>query len=539
MPTRHEAVALLIVLLLQFTPAQPSRANAVQAASDGKYGGTAVIGLKGDFDSLNELNAGDADALQVIDHLLFMSLTRLDAKLKTVPYLAEAWQFSPGDTVLTFHLRQDVFWTDGPQTTAEDVLFTYHVATDPATAYPAASRFDLVKSADLVDRFTVRFHLAKNYPDVLHHLQMPILPKHLLAGIPAGKMAEAAFNRRPIGNGPYILKEWLGNQKLVFEANPDFALGRPYLDRIVFVIIPDETVLFSNLLSGEVDIVPALTPEQKNLLRQNRRIRLLQYHSRGYTFAAWNLADPRLTKRVRQALTYAIDREEIIATLLEGSGQPIQGPIMPFVWAYDPSLTGIPFDLRRARALLAREGWRDSDGDGLVDKNGKPFLITLKTNAESRLRRDVAVMIQAQLAKIGIMVRIQTVEWNLLLQQVFEKRDFDGLILGWDADFAVDPAPVWHSRSIESGYNFIGYKNPRVDELLESGRTAGSRESARKYWFEFQRIIAEDCPYTFLFMKDNLAGISSRVHDVQMDERGFLANVTSWWIPADLRKYSK
>jgi len=225
-----------------------------------RFGGTVVIGTTGDFDSFNELNAADSDALQVIQYMLFMSLTALDENLQFAPQLAEAWEFAPGDTVLTFHLRREVFWTDGVPTTAHDVLFTYRLAIDTTVAYPAGSRFDQTSKVEAVDDHTIRFHFKQPYPDALFDTQMPILPKHLLEKIPPEKIAVCEFNRQPVGNGPFKLVEWQANQRLVFEANQQYAYGRPKLDRVVFQIIPDETVLLTNLMTGAVDVVSSLSP---------------------------------------------------------------------------------------------------------------------------------------------------------------------------------------------------------------------------------------------------------------------------------------
>ncbi len=502
-----------------------------------RYGGTVLIGLKGDFDSLNELRAADSDALQVIQFMLFRSLTRLDEHLQFAPDLAQSWRFSHGDSVVTFELRRDVRWSDGVPTTAEDVWFTWRLAIDPEVGYPAASRFDLVDTVIVAGRYEVQFRLRRPYPDVLYDLQMPILPKHVLEKIPPDSLSAAPFNRQPIGNGPFILKEWKANRRVVLEANPNYPPQRPYLNRVVFTIIPDETVLLNSLLTGEVDVVPSLTPLGFRQAQEHPQVRAIRYQGRNFTFVGWNNRHPFFTVQVRRALTHAINKQEIIQTLLQGFAQPANGPLLPFVWAYDPELPTLEFDPEKARRLLAEAGWQDTDGDGVREKNGQPFEFSLKTNAGNQIRRDVAVMIQAQLRQIGVRVNVDIVEWNLLIRQVFGEKDFDALILGWDADFTVNPAPLWHCRAIEEGYNLVSYCNPRVDSLLELGRSISDRERARPIWGEFQRIIVEEAPYTFLFIPDQLAGVRRRVHGVDMDVRGFLAGITGWWIPAQQRKY--
>ncbi|MGH7454532.1 MAG: ABC transporter substrate-binding protein, partial [bacterium] len=244
---------------------------------DAQIDGTVFIGVTGDFDSFNELNAADSEALQVIQYMLFMSLTTLDENLQFAPQLAESWEFSPGDTVLTYHLRKDVLWTDGAPTTAEDVSFTYQLAINPNVAYPAAGRFDQTGKVEVLDDYTIRFHFKQPYPDDLFYTLMPILPKHILEKIPPEKIAECEFNRQPVGNGPFQLVEWQANQRLTFEANARHALGRPRLERVVFQIIPDEAVLLTNLMTGAIDIAAGLSPLSFKQIESQAKLQARRY----------------------------------------------------------------------------------------------------------------------------------------------------------------------------------------------------------------------------------------------------------------------
>ena len=522
--------SLLLLLGLAFFAACSDSAQKQNAANDN----TVVIGMTGDFDSFNELNAASSEALQAIQYLLFMSLTTLDENLQFAPQLAESWEFAPGDTLLTFHLRRDVFWTDGVPTTAHDVVFTYQLAIDTTIAYPAASRFDQTSRVEARDDYTVRFHFKQAYADALFDTQIPILPKHILEKIPRAEIQTSAFNRKPIGNGPFQLVEWQANQRAVFAANARYALGRPKLERIVFQIIPEESVLLAQLLAGDIDFAPALEPASYQRIAagdsSTSTMRAVRYPGRNYSFIAWNLARPRFTRRVRQALTLALDQQEIINTLLEGCAQPALGPLLPLAWAYDKTLRPHAVDLVRAKQLLAEEGWSELDREGFLMKNGRRLEFTIKTNADNQLRRDAAVMVQAQLQKIGVRVQVEALEWNLLLQQVFEQKDFDALLSAWDADFAVNPAPLWHSHAIEEGYNIVSYRNAKVDSLLDAARVLVDRRKAEPLWHEFQQIIIADCPYTFLFVPEKLAAFTPRLQNVKLDARSFLANVTQWQV---------
>ena len=495
------------------------------ASGNGVY-----IGLKGDFDSFNELNAADSDALQVIQNMLFMTLTRLDENFRHAPYLAKSWEFSENGAVLTYHLRNDIFWSDGQPTTADDVLFTYQMAVHPEVAYPAVSRFDLTEKVEKLDEFTIRFHFKQPYPDALFDTQIPILPKHILEKTAPESLTTAAFNRSPVGNGPFQLVEWQANHFVKFRANTAFALGRPALSEVTFVVIPNETTLLANLRTGELDVAPYLTTSGFQAVQAEPSLQVMRYEGREFAFIGWNNARPLFSKKVRQALTQAIDRREIIATLLAGHAKPANSPLMPYTWAYDSTISSPEFDPAAAQALLKAEGWRDTDNNGVLDKHGQPLSFAISVNAGNQLRSDIAVMVQAQLKNIGVAMQIETLEWNLFIDKVFVNRDFDAAILSWDADFTVNPHALWHSRAIEDGYNFVAYKNARVDLLLEKGRAIARREAAMPVWREFQQIIMDDSPYTFLFTPEQLAGISRRIRGVQMDARGFLCNIHQWRI---------
>ncbi len=491
-------------------------------------GSTIFIGIKGDFDSLNELNAADSDALQVIQHMLFTTLTKLDENLEFQPYLAKDWAFSNDGKTLTYVLRDDIRWSDGQPTTAWDVQFTWQLAINPAVAYPAAGRFDLVDSVTVEHPHEVRFYFKKAYADALFDTQIPILPKHILEHIPAAEIGKSAFNRNPVSNGPFQLASWKANDVVTFAANPDFPLGKPKTDKIIFAVIPNENSLLSHLKAGEIDVVPSLSPQHFKTLQNEQQLITHRYDGREFAFVGWNNSLPELDKHVRLALSKAIDRQEIIATLLNGFAVPATGPLMPFAWAYDTTLVPIPFDPAAARTELDAAGWRDGNGDGIREKSGQPLAFTISVNAGNQLRSDIAVMLQSQLRTVGADVKIETLEWNLFIEKVFVQSDFDAVVLSWDADFSVNPAPLWHSDAIENGYNFVKYRNPEVDSLLELGRNLSDRAAAKPVWRKFQQTVINDAPYTFLFIPSQLAAQNQRVRNAKMDTRGFLCNITEW-----------
>ena len=497
---------------------------------------TIVIGITSDFDSLLELNAASSDALHVIEEMLFLTLNEIDANLHFQPRLATTWQVSEDGKEIEFKLRDDVFWSDGVPTTAEDVLFTYQLAANPETNYAARSRFAQVERAVVTDRFSIRFYLKSAYPDALFDLQIPILPKHLLQDVPPAEIQQTAFNRKPVGNGPYVLKSWHANDRVIFEANQQYYNSPPAVKHIVFRIIPDEATLAASLLTGEIDILPYVAASKISQLSSDPNLNLITYPDRGYHFLAFNLKRPLLQEpAVRAAAARAVNRREIIETLLAGHGQAISGPIMPYFAVYDSSAPTKQFDLQAAQSLLARAGWRDSDGDGFVEKNGATLSFSMKTNADNQLRSDVLAMLQQQFKKAGIRTTIELVEWGKLVEDVMQNRDFDTVLLSWKTGFTVDPSQVWHSDAIENGFNLGSFRNAEVDSLLDAARAEMDENKAKALWQRFQRRVQASHPYIFLYMQDNMAMINRRVENIEMDVRGYLCDIERWQINSSLK----
>lgn len=488
-----------------------------------------VIALKADFDSLLFLNTATSDALHVIEEMLFLTLCEMDAQLELQPRLAERWEFNDDGREITFWLRRDVRWTDGRLTTAHDVLFTYQLATHPDAGFADRQRFDQIDSVIVVDDYTIRFKFKTAYPEALLDVQFPVLPQHLLAGMAPAEIKSCAFNRTPVGNGPYKLVEWQTNDKIVFAANNEYYAGPPHLQQVIFRVIPDETVMLANLRTGEVDVVPSVPHREAAALAQQPELRVQRYPERGYWFLGLNLERPVFKNRqVRQALSRAIDRQQLIAALLYGNGREVAGPIMPYFPVYDDSLNGSGFDSAAARQLLSTAGWRDQNHDGVREKQGKSLAFTIKTNSNSRLRSEAAVIIQEELRQVGVQAAPQLMEWGALVDEVLKRKDFDAVLLSWKTGYKIDPSMLWHSDAIANGYNLCSYRNAEVDSLLTAARSETDPQRSRRLWQRFQRRIVEDAPYVFLFSQDYAAAVRSTLQNVKIDVRGYLVNIEQW-----------
>jgi peptide/nickel transport system substrate-binding protein len=381
------------------------------------YGDTFIQASIGDIGGLIPSLTSDQSSHEV-GGMIYDGLVKLDKDLNMVPAMAESWTYSKDCLDLTFRLRRDIKWHDGYPFNADDVVFTYQAMVNPKTPAPFKEGFLLVKSVDAPDPYTVHVHYDKPYARAVETWGTYILPKHLLQSfVDAGTMRESPQNSQPVGTGPYRFQEWKPGEKVVLVANPDYYEGRPYLSRVVYRVIPSQATIFLELKAKGVDYVSTLTgiqyARQTEYPAFRKAYHKFRYPASDYTFIGFNLKDPRFAdRRVRQAFAYAINKQELIDGVRLGLAREATGPIRPGTWAYTDKVARFDFDPTKARELLAEAGWKDRDGDGVLeDKDGKPFTVTIRTNQGNDERKKIAEIVQQRLKEIGIKVDIQLIEW--------------------------------------------------------------------------------------------------------------------------------
>jgi len=517
------------------------KGQASAAGHQPTYGDTVVEGSIGEATNLIPMLASDS-ASHEISGLIFNGLVKYDKDVKLVGDLAESWEVSQGGLQITFKLRRGVTWQDGRPFTVKDVLFGFQTITNPNTPTAYAEDFRQVKKAEAIDDYTFRVTYEKPFaPALTSWGNLVVLPKHLLEG---KDVAKSELGRRPVGTGPYRFREWISRDRVILEANPNYFEGRPYLDRYVVRVIPDLATMFLELKAGGVDLM-GLTPIQYKRQTDDRFFRedyrKYRYLANAYTYLGYNLLEPKFKdKRVRQALSYAIDKEEIIKVVLLGLGVPATGPYKPGLWFYNPDVKKYPFDPDRALALLKEAGWEDRDGDGILDKDGEPFEFTVVTNEGNPVRQRTAVVIQERLKKIGIRMKIRVIEWSAFINEFIDKKDFEATILGWTTGFEPDQYDIWHSsKTGKKELNFISFKNSEVDELLEKGRRTFDQEKRKAIYFRLQEILAEEQPYTFLYVPEALPIVHSRVYGIEPSALGISYNFYRWYVPQGLQRYDR
>jgi peptide/nickel transport system substrate-binding protein len=538
---------LTLLTLLPLGACTRSETAAKPAAGDGgpAYGDTLVEASIGDISGLIPNITSDSSS-QDIGSLIYSNLVRTDKNLRLEGELVEGWDISPDQLTITFHVRKGVKWHDGVELTAADVDFTHRYMIDPKTPTAYAESFRQVRHAEVVDPYTYRVTYEKPYSPALLSWGIWILPRHILeapwkAGV---DLRTTPQNRYPIGSGPYLFQEWKTGEKVVLEANPDYFEGRPYIKRVVYRIIPDQSTIFLELKAKNIDMA-GLTPIQYR--RQidypafRKAFNKYRYLANGYAYLGFNLLDPRFQdKRVRQAMAYAINKQEIIEGVLLGLGQAAQGPYKPGTWWYKPDVKTYPFDPDRAKTLLAELGWTRMNSDGVLVKDGKPFSFTIMTNQGNSVRQQTAEIIQRRLKAVGIDVKIQVVDWAAFINTFIRKRQFEAIILGWGLGLDPDQYDIWTSTQTgPDQLNHISYKNPKVDELLEAGRRTFDEAKRKEIYWEFQDIMAEEQPVVFLYVPDNLPVVSSRVRGIEPAPAGISYNFIKWYVPTHLQQYTR
>lgn len=402
---------------------------------------------------------------------------------------------------ITFHLRGGVRWHDGEPFGAEDVKFTYDKIMDEKTQTVRRPNFELVRSVEVLDPLTVRVTYKRPYAPSLDTWGVEIIPKHILEKVP--DINTASFNRRPVGTGPFKFHSWDSDEKITVVANDDYWEGRPQLDRLAFRIIPEVALKELEFMTNQVDQDNA-QPFQYSRYVADKNFRVFRRLSNGYTYIGWNLTNPLFKdRRVRRALTHAINREEIIKYILYDLGVIATGPFPPQMWYANNDIKPLAYDPALAKRLLAEAGWKDTDGDGILEKDGRPFQFRLITNHGNNVRQNVSVLVQRQLREVGIEVEILMYEWSVFISRKISPRDFEACVLGWSLSLDPDIYEIWHSSQVKKGFNFVGYANPKVDRLIEEGRTEYDRATRARIYREIHRLINEDQPYTFLFVGES------------------------------------
>ncbi|MCK9996954.1 MAG: hypothetical protein KAH56_11825 [Candidatus Krumholzibacteria bacterium] len=497
-------------------------------------GGTAVVALSSDPDVLNPLIYTSSNAGLVFAEI-HDGLAEMGDDLSYHPRIAESWEVSPDGHAITYHLRP-WWWSDGKPLTARDVVSSFDLFKNPGVASPRRGSFREVLSAVALDSNTVRYELARPQPDPVQRTWHHILPDHLTRDLDPANVRGWALNHQPLSSGEFVLENWVHNRTLSFLRNGTYPGKSALLDRVVFRIMPEESVRLVALESGEIDLVDQVPPDAVRRLEESGKVRIVANGGRQFYYLQWNFANPLFAGAdVRVALSLAIDRERMVETLLLGYGKPANGPIPPVIWNHHESLEPDPFDPARARRMLAAAGWRDSDGDGVLDKGGVDFRFEILTRQGDPVRESGSVILRENLRDIGVEVTVLAMELAAGLDRLRSGR-FDSYFGRLNANLYGDPSGYVKSTAVEE-FNNGQYANPKVDSLLAVALGTVERAEALPIWREIQELLAVDPPAAYLFYPENLVGVGVRVRDVRPHLLSPFNNLAEWWIAPEDRKY--
>jgi peptide/nickel transport system substrate-binding protein len=489
-----------------------------------------IIGLAADATNLIGNMAADAPTAEVTSQI-YDGLVRYNRDLKIVPDLAKSWKISNGGKTITFYLHRHVLWQDGHPLTARDVLFTYRLMINPKTPTSYSADYLKVEKAKIIGRYIFQVTYKKPYAPALSSWGLSILPRFLLKG---KNLLTTNLRSHPIGTGPYIFYKWIHGYEIILKANPHYFSGAPHIKELMYRIVPDVSSMFLMLKSNGIDYM-GLTPLQYKYETKGKKFNKIFkkyiHPSLSFTFLGYNILDKLFKKAaVRQALSYAINKKEIIKGALLGLGRYCYGPYMPGTYYYNSNVKKYRYNPKKALFLLGKNGWRLKNGR--LIKDGRQFKFTILTPQGNPDRLSAAEIIQQNLKKIGIKVGIRVMEWTSLISEFIMKKQFQAVLLG----FTITPDPAdassifSGSNIVPKGLNFTSFNDPAIDRLFKKAKGTFNLKFQRKYYFEIQKLLAIDSPYTFLYIPQALPVVKSTVRGIKPAPAGIGYNIRQWSI---------
>jgi peptide/nickel transport system substrate-binding protein len=540
MPIKRALLAFVLGMLSACGTSDQTSSIDYDAPYPAANGGNTINAMIGEPSGLIPMIAGESAASTIAANI-FNSLLKYDKNLDLEGELAKSWAISSDQRTITFTLKPDMKWADGKPLTSADVLFTWKLVTDENTRTPYASDYKLVIKAEAPDASTFRVTYQEPYAPALDTWAgLQILPKHLLEG---QDINTTPFARKPVGSHYYQLERWLNGERISLVKNLYSTQGEAKIERLVSRFIPDAASQFLELMADNIDSMN-LNPIQFARIFPSRpdlteKIGLYKELGNNYTYLGFNLKrKPFDDIRVRQAINYAVNKQELIDGVLLGLGEPVSSPYKPGTRWTNPELQPYPYDPQKALALLKEAGYVDRDRDGYLIKDGKRLAFEMLTN-QNKQREMSAVLIQRRLKEIGIDAKIRVLEWASFVGRFIKTGEFDAVVLGWSLSLDPDQYSIWHSSQQAPGqFNFIGYNNSEVDRLLEQGRLELDPDKRMKIYHEFARILQEDSPIVYLYAGYGLPAIHKRIKGIDdpAPPAGIGHNSHEWYIAEPLRR---
>ncbi len=513
-----KAAALLLALVLSMGSAACAKE---QAPALSEEAAEVLVYGSGDYTAINPALYEHGE----INLLLFAGLMAHNGQNEVVPDVAETWEYDAKNCTYTFKLRRDVYFHDGHPLTSRDVRFTLQAIMDPENASENASNYEDILEIETPDDYTVILFLAAPNVALLDYLAIGILPAHLLEG---KDLALDSFNQNPVGAGPYRLEQWDMGQSITLRKHEQYHRGEPKIDEIIFKIVEDTQARALQLQSGELDLAQ-VTPEDAQMFRQGQNsqdYRVYQMDTADYRGILYNFNGDFFSRHreLPNILSYAIDRQAIVDTVLMGCGEAAYSPLQkgPYV---NEQMEKFEYNPQKAMQLLEQAGWSKGE-DGIYQKEGERLQFCIHNSQGDQVRIDMSNICAQQLGEIGADVCVKVdaqVDWA----------GQDAYLIGWGSPFDPDDH-TYKVFGTQKGANYSGYSNEQVDFLLLSARQTEDREQRKQLYAQFQQALSEDMPYTFLAYVDAIYVSTPRLKGIAEDTVlghhgvGIFWNVAEW-----------
>lgn len=503
-------------------------------------GGIFIQGSGSDISTINPLLSSDTTSGAVIAMIFEPLFTTNPDTLEPVGRLAEAWQITNEGLTWTIRLREGITWQDGEPFTAADVKFTYDLYMNPDGNSPRVSDLQTkIESIEVVDDLTVAFTLklpnadfaldVANYGIIAQHIWQDVAP----ADIQNDPGSTGQDPSRVVGTGPFMLQEWVVEDRTVLVPNENYWGGAPYLDQWILRVTGDSTATLQALQTGDIDW--GTVPQASVSDLDGTDVQVISYPTLNFTFYGGNLDTEKTTLfqdvEVRQALLYALDREAMLDAILFGYGEVAVGTMPTLSWAYNPD--GIemtyPYDPDMANQLLDEAGWAIGD-DGVRAKEGQRLAFEMFTTASNEIYPQYLVTFQEFWREIGIEMTPRPEPFPALVERITETFDFEAFLIGFSWGATPGQEIMWACDSYPLGFNIVKYCNPELDEIMLEALATLDRERRVELYTEMQNIVVADQPMAVIAFPEGLIGLNNRAHNVFINDVNTRFNPHLWWV---------
>ncbi|WP_442596312.1 ABC transporter substrate-binding protein [Neobacillus sp. D3-1R] len=513
---------------------------AARTVDKSKVGGKVVLTSFSDAVRLIPYTTSDS-ASGRIQSMIYDGMINIDQKGNPVPSLATKWSYNKATMTWTFELRKGVKWHDGKPFTADDVVFSYDMYRNPKSINSYISDFESIKSVKKINAYKVEFKLAKKDALILTNVfPAAIIPKHQFPKGVEDFNKNNYIHRHPIGTGAFKFKEWKTDERIVVVANTNYWDGRPYLNEVVTRILPDANVEAINLLKGDVDWVESLTPATISQVAKDKDLKITKWDYGQFDFIGFNEAvAPFNDVKVRQALTYGLDRQSIVSKIYLGKAYIASGPFHPKIPQNNPAVKALPFDQKKAAKLLDEAGWKLKDG--VRQKNGKKMEFDFYFNNGNKSREKIGLVAQQNWAKLGVKINVRGLEWSIFLDR-YAKGELDTFALGWGGyDGNVEHKGFFHSSNIPTatapGNNRNRIKDAKIDKWLDSYLQEEDRNKRIKIYQDMHKYMAENATLIWTVHPMKNMGHDKDLKGIKTSLANPLYNLQDWyWGTAKKRK---